>query len=448
MAGVTQQYSNVFCRMEHCRTDITSEIHIACAVCENFHMCLHCFSVGDEQDGHLNTHSYRVVDNLRFELFEKGWGVDEEVKLMTQIEKFGIGNWIEIAKALPGKKPEAVERHYLQHYLQSKSTIDTQHGTRSKIGKLAVEPSKYSQQSKPNNSNNGKVSPPTLGYNFAGYYPKRHDFEQEYNDSCESMIAGIVFYDDDTPLDTKLKTTMLRIYNRRLSERQRRKDFCLKYDFLNDHEWGSELKQSRDFRQQYDMLRTFVRFQAPEEFKKLSQALFEKHKLTKNIGALQECRRMGLTSSKEAKEYFAAKRRHSSRDSSRRPSAQAGKQPGLSKGSSVPANTATSRKAGAAAGSTKKISIETLPDASILSPPEQELCRTIALFPSQLVWMKSAFVLFDQRGNGLRWDQAKQLSPHHDVQTAKVYLFMHDYGWIDAVDAQLVKTLFPILEAK
>ena len=42
-----------------------------------------------------------------------------------------------------------------------------------------------------------RLPPPTLGYDFAGYYPKRHDFEQEYNDSCESLISGIVFYDDD-----------------------------------------------------------------------------------------------------------------------------------------------------------------------------------------------------------------------------------------------------------
>ena len=52
------------------------------------------------------------------------------------------------------------------------------------------------------------------------------------------------------------------------------------------------------------------------------------------------------------------------------------------------------------------------------------------MFPSQLVWLKSAFILHDQRANGLGWAAAQALSPHNLVKTARVYMFMHVRMWI------------------
>ena len=51
------------------------------------------------------------------------------------------------------------------------------------------------------------------------YYPFRQDFDQEYDNDCEKLVSGIVFYDDDSPLDVQLKVTMLQIYNSRLEQR-------------------------------------------------------------------------------------------------------------------------------------------------------------------------------------------------------------------------------------
>ena len=55
----------------------------------------------------------------------------------------------------------------------------------------------------------------TLGNEHAGYYPFRQDFTLEYDDDCEKLVSGIVFYDDDSPQDVQLKVTMLEIYNSR-----------------------------------------------------------------------------------------------------------------------------------------------------------------------------------------------------------------------------------------
>ena len=46
------------------------------------------------------------------------------------------------------------------------------------------------------------------------------------------MVAELVFYDDDTEADVKLKSAMLDIYNARLTQRERRKNLSIKMQLL------------------------------------------------------------------------------------------------------------------------------------------------------------------------------------------------------------------------
>lgn len=57
-------------------------------------------------------------------------------------------------------------------------------------------------------------------WDLIGHYPAHISSEsllwQEHNDGAECMMAGVSFYDDDTPVNRQLKLTMLRIYNSRV----------------------------------------------------------------------------------------------------------------------------------------------------------------------------------------------------------------------------------------
>ena len=53
---------------------------------------------------------------------------------------------------------------------------------------------------------------------------------------------------------------------------------------------------------------------------KVTEALYAKHNLSKRVRLLQECRRAGVSKLKDVKEYMAAKRRHSSREQTRKTS--------------------------------------------------------------------------------------------------------------------------------
>ena len=63
--------------------------------------------------------------------------------------------------------------------------------------------------------------------------PKRNEFEFEYDNDAEQIIAELSFRENETEADLKLKFQILDIYNQRLSERQKRKDFVLKRGFLD-----------------------------------------------------------------------------------------------------------------------------------------------------------------------------------------------------------------------
>lgn len=70
----------------YCQRDISDNIRIKCAVCADFDLCVECFSVGVEINGHSNDHSYKVMDNLCFPIFHPSWGVSgTPTTLSTQV---------------------------------------------------------------------------------------------------------------------------------------------------------------------------------------------------------------------------------------------------------------------------------------------------------------------------------------------------------------------------
>jgi transcriptional adapter 2-alpha len=101
----------------YCHIDITLQLRIKCAECENFHLCGDCFCAGVELHPHLNTHQYHVVDSLHYPIFSKDWTIGEELLLLEGIEKHGLGNWKTIAEYIGTKNARACDEHYYEHYL-------------------------------------------------------------------------------------------------------------------------------------------------------------------------------------------------------------------------------------------------------------------------------------------------------------------------------------------
>jgi transcriptional adapter 2-alpha len=56
---------------------------------------------------------------LDYPVLDAAWGADEELRLLTGIERFGLGNWADIAEWLGTKSLAEVETHYLYIYIES-----------------------------------------------------------------------------------------------------------------------------------------------------------------------------------------------------------------------------------------------------------------------------------------------------------------------------------------
>lgn len=68
---------------------------------------------------------------------------------------------------------------------------------------------------------------------FDGYMPKRGEFDVEWDDNAEDLIADLVVSDQDSPHEVELKLRLIEIYNERLDERQRVKSHLLSRNLLD-----------------------------------------------------------------------------------------------------------------------------------------------------------------------------------------------------------------------
>ena len=106
---------------DYCRVDISNALHIKCAVCKDFDLCLQCFAAGHAVQPHQPTHAYRLIHHVTTPIFTPDWGADEELLLLEAIEVYGLGNWAEAANYVGSKSRQQCEQHYMACYLESRT---------------------------------------------------------------------------------------------------------------------------------------------------------------------------------------------------------------------------------------------------------------------------------------------------------------------------------------
>ncbi|XP_059662873.1 transcriptional adapter ADA2-like [Cornus florida] len=151
---------------------------------------------------------------------------------------------------------------------------------------------------------------------LSGYNSKRQEFEIEYDNDAEQLLADMEFKDTDPEAERELKLRVLHIYSKRLDERKRRKDFILERNLLYPDLFEKNLSlEEREICRRY---RVFMRFHSKEEHEELLKSIIEEHRILKRIQELQEARAAGCRTSAEAERYIAQKRKKEVEESSRR----------------------------------------------------------------------------------------------------------------------------------
>ncbi|XP_022733546.1 transcriptional adapter ADA2a-like isoform X2 [Durio zibethinus] len=467
----------------YCNKDLSGMVRIKCAVCPDFDLCVECFSVGAEVSPHKSNHPYRVMDNLSFPLICPEWNADEEILLLEGIEMYGFGNWTEVAEHVGTKSKSQCIDHYNAIYMNSpcfplpdlshvmgKSREEllamakgnsqvkkefTAHGEltlkdESPTGatvkyeaprkedpayqsssSLTAEPQadRSIGEKKPRVSTDEEPSMTELsGYNF-----KRQEFEIEYDNDAELLLADMEFKDTDTKAEHELKLRVLHIYSKRLDERKRRKDFILERNLLYPDPFKRNL--SPEEREIYQRCKVFMRFHSKEEHEELLKSVIEEHRTVKRIQELQEARAAGCRTAAEANKYIEQKRKKEAEENAQRlrESVQAGPSGkvllhgsprGIVRGSTglQPFSKESSTVIG-------QDTLSTLDDwditgfigADLLSDTEKQLCNEIRILPTHYLSMLQTLSMEIMKGNISKKSDAYNLFKVEPSKVDRVY---------------------------
>lgn len=471
--GITDGKVSLY-HCNYCNKDISGKIRIKCAVCQDFDLCIECFSVGVELTPHKSNHPYRVMDNLSFPLICPYWSAEEEMLLLEALDMYGFGNWNDVADNIGTKSKSQCIDHYNTVYVNSPCfpVPDLSHFSgKNKEELLAMAKGNQvkkefppnaeltlkeeplfsdginSEESKKAETTNQPMSRLTSAHDKAlsstikkasnvsqnndgvkveesqagrsigekkpklsgeyrpsmkvlsGYNSKRGEFDIEYDNDAEQVLAEMEFLDTDTEAEREMKLQVLRIYSKRLDERKRRKDFILERNLLCPNPFEKYLSpEELQICQQY---KVFTRFHSKEEHEELLKTIIKEHRLAKRIQDLKEARIAGCVTAAEAYQFIEQNRTKEAEQGDCKESGQIGtsgktsQRPNFSKvelGSSprgIHKDTTTSfpgiKDAPAAiqdiARTLEEWDISDFDGAELLSESEIKLCNEIRMLP-------------------------------------------------------------------
>ncbi|KAH0795201.1 Myb-like DNA-binding domain containing protein [Histomonas meleagridis] len=253
------------------------ETYVLCTKCAGFFLCLECYSIGAEAKGHLRSHPCIAIEPQNQEIYQEGWTAEEEALLLYSIQSCGLDNWHAVSDVVLTKTPIECECHYNDTYLLS---TNSPYPTQKIIPPSTLPPP-------PDYDTSPRESCPSIAHDknlallnkkekttpaeYAGWMPRRHEFEVEYLNDAEQLISDISFSESDetiASLEKKLKS--LRIYNEQLEERHFRIDFAIDYGMLDKEfkTFGAETKTEKEMEETLiplaqilprDVLENFIR---------------------------------------------------------------------------------------------------------------------------------------------------------------------------------------------
>ena len=281
---------------------------VVCAVCPNLYLCLECLATGTETNSgsHASSHAYRyavlvaqvnwallaslcttlgacrILPNLsKLFLFDKNWNAEEELLLLDGITMYGLGNFRDVSTHVHSKTEAQCLSHYMSVYLKADTPGSSAAGGATAAGGAAAA-----------------TVPPSSAHvpktEIGGYFPLRGDFDVEYDNDAEKLLADMTFAEGEHATETELKLRILEIYNAKLDERERRKAFVIERGLLDYKRLlAVERRRPREEREIYDAFRPFARFMSASEFEELVRGIILEQRLRRRITQLQASREEG-----------------------------------------------------------------------------------------------------------------------------------------------------------
>lgn len=398
---------------DYCSRDLTNVVRIRCAECKDFDLCLDCFSVGAEVNGHKKTHDYHVMEKLDFPLLSEDWTAHQEALLLQGLEQYGLGNWSEVAMHVGSQSKGKCEDHYYTHYVDcptgpmpdlnrvtaERTLRPMSAAAEEQMKKLADLRAQHTMQGPPPKQNKkgdyytNANAPP--GSDVVGYMPSRGDFDVEYDNDAEAVLADMTIDPNEGELERKLKIALLEAYNWRLGERRRRKEWVIQCNLLDMKKvQAQEKRRSKEEKELHQRMRIFQKaLNSQEEYDDLVSGIAQESRIRQRISELHDLRRAGKRTLAEAETDDSAKPKKKR--------------------------------------SEKRGHIESMPGAELLSGPELKLAKQVRLNPAQLLQVKDIMIRESLRLGQLPKDHACKLVRIDAAQSGAIFDFIVSSGWVN-----------------
>lgn len=156
-----------------------------------------------------------------------------------------------------------------------------------------------------------------------GYNAKRHEFEPEYDADAEHLLAELEFGENDSEEMVNKKLRLIEIYNRRLDERERRREFVVSRGLVNvKRQQYLDRRRAHSERDLLGRLRVLARYMQQPQWEALADGILTEHRIRARIAQLQHFRDLGMRTFDEVEEYEAVE---SNNRKDPHPAAQVGK---------------------------------------------------------------------------------------------------------------------------
>ncbi|KAF2221879.1 hypothetical protein BDZ85DRAFT_320180 [Elsinoe ampelina] len=318
-----------------CSADITATVRIRCAddACNDYDLCVPCFSEGKTSGKHdPATHAYQVIEQHSIPIFVEDWGADEELLLLEGAETYGLGSWADIADHIGGYRyKDEVRDHYISTFVNSSkfplperaSPHDTELSERVPRDEFQARKKRRIEERKDAAKNAPPMDPkqkPTSSvpscHEVQGYMPGRREFETEHWNEAEEAVQHMQFEPGDginpktgeMEPEMELKMTVMDIYNHRLTMRLERKKIIFEHNLLEYRKnTALDKKRTKDERDLSNKLKPFARMMGQKDFDLFAGGIEYEHNLRGAIAQLQEWRKMQITDLKAGERYEADK---------------------------------------------------------------------------------------------------------------------------------------------
>ena len=283
-----------------CDANLSDQPYVKCIKCPEMDQCLQCFSTAATCEGHSTDHPFVLMDHVKSPLVRADWTTEEEGLLLFGIRMCGVGNWNDISRVIMTKSARECEQHYYAAYIESETAPLP---PKEMLPRLVPEPplpydttprdSRPSIAHEYNLRMRGKDKATTPG-EFAGWMPKRNEFDIEFVNEAEELISEITFNEKtETEASLKFKIQQMLSYNVHLRERHRRTEIALEWGLLDRqvNSLGGTTPEEIQIEQQMLPMAQAI---PKKEIINLAEAMHEEQRLQRETNMLINWRKNGI----------------------------------------------------------------------------------------------------------------------------------------------------------